>query len=36
MRIHNRIVNVIHGHGFEFRIRKNLFRKFFNFADSQK
>ena len=27
---------VMHGHGFEFRIRKNLFRKIFNFADSQK
>ena len=32
----NRIVNVMHDCGFEFRIHKNLFRKIFNFADSQK
>ena len=25
----NRIVDIMHGRGLEFRIRKNLFRKFF-------
>ena len=35
MRMRNRIVDVMHGRGFKFRIHKYLFRKFFSFANSQ-